>query len=70
MEFLPKGKRVQLGHSDTLTLDMIVKSKDMFTVHCDCNNKGGGIALIVNTKSKPRTDQNEYNFGNCCCRDM
>ena len=28
-----------LGHSDTLTPDMIGISKDMFIVHCDCNNR-------------------------------
>ena len=28
---------------------MIDKSTDMFITHCDCNNKGGGVALIVNT---------------------
>ena len=42
MKFLHKGKGVHLGHSDTLTLDMIDKSTDMFIAHCDCNNKGGG----------------------------
>ena len=54
MKFLPKGKGVQLGHSDTLSLDMIDKSKDMFIVHCDFNNKGGGVALIVNTNLNPK----------------
>ena len=54
MKFLPKGKGVQLGHSDTLTLDMIDKSKDMFTAHFDWNNKGGGVALIVNTNLNPK----------------
>ena len=24
-------------------------NKDMLIVHCDCNNRGGGVALIVNT---------------------
>ena len=38
-----------LGHSDTLTPDMMGISKDMFIVHCDHNNRGGGVALIVNT---------------------
>ena len=37
-----------LGHSDTLTPDIMGISKDMFTVHCDHNNRGGGVALIVN----------------------
>ena len=54
MKFLPKGKGVQLGHSDTLTLDMIDKCKDMFIAHCDCNNKAGGVALIVNTNLNPK----------------
>ena len=54
MKFLPKGKGAQSGHSDTLTLDMIDTSKDMFIVHCDCNNKGGGVALIVNTNLNPK----------------
>ena len=39
----------QLGHSDTFTPDMIGLSQDRFIVHCDCNNRGGGVALIVNT---------------------
>ena len=54
-----------LGHSDILTPDMMGTSKDVLIVHCDCNNKGGGVALIVNKKSK--TNQNEHNLGNCCC---
>ena len=43
-----------LGHSDTLTPDMMGISKDMFIVHCDCNNRGGGAALIVNTNLNPK----------------
>ena len=43
-----------LGHSDTLTPDMIGVSKDMFIVHRDCNNRGGGVALIVNTNLNPK----------------
>ena len=54
MKFLPRGKGVHLGHSDTLTLDMIDKSKDMFIAHCDCNNKRGSVALIVNTSLNPK----------------
>ena len=54
MKFLSKGKGVHLGQSDTLTLDMIDKSKDMSIAHCDCNNKGGGVALIVNTNLNPK----------------
>ena len=40
-----------LGHSDTLTPDM---NKDMFIVHCDHNNSGDGVALIVNTNLHPK----------------
>ena len=56
-----------LGHSDTLTPDMMGISKDMFIVHCDHNNGGWGCSDCKH-KSKSKTDQNEYNFGNCCCR--
>ena len=59
-----------LWHGDTLTPDMIGLSQDTFIVHCDCNNRGGGVAVIVKCKSKSQTNQNEYNFGNCCCRGM
>ena len=38
-----------LQHSDTLTPDMIGLIQDRFIVHCDHNNRGGGVALIVNT---------------------
>ena len=43
-----------LGHSDTLTIQMMGKSKDMLIVHCDHNNRGGGVALIVNTNLNPK----------------
>ena len=43
-----------LGHSDTLTPDMMGISKDMFIVCCDHNNRGGGVALIVNTNLNPK----------------
>ena len=43
-----------LGHSDILTPDMIGISKDVLIVHCDCNNRGGGIALIVNKNPNPK----------------
>ena len=36
-----------LGHSDMLTPGMMGISKDVLIVHCDHNNKGGGVALIV-----------------------
>ena len=41
-------------HSDTLSPDMIGLSQDRFIVHCDCNNRGGGVALIVNTNLNPK----------------
>ena len=33
---------------------MIDKSKDMFIAHCECNNKEGEVALIVNTNLHPK----------------
>ena len=42
-----------LGHSDTLTPDMMGIGKDVLIVHCDCNDRGGGVALIVNKKLNP-----------------
>ena len=29
-------------------------SKDIFIVCCDCNNRGDGVALIVNTNLNPK----------------
>ena len=43
-----------LGHSDTLTPDMMGISKDVLIVHCDCNNKGGGVAVIVKENLHPK----------------
>ena len=43
-----------LQHSDTLTPDMIGLSQDRFIVCCDCNNRGGAVALIVNTNLNPK----------------
>ena len=43
-----------LQHSDTLTPDMMGLSQDRFIVHCDHNNRGGGVALIVNTDLNPK----------------
>ena len=43
-----------LGHSDILTPDMMGISKEVLIVCCDCNNKGGGIALIVNKNLNPK----------------
>ena len=39
---------IHLGHSDILTHDMMGISKDVLIVHCDHNNKGCGVSLIVN----------------------
>ena len=46
--------KTHLGHSDTLTPDMMGINKDMLIVHCACNNRGGGVALMVNTNLHPR----------------
>ena len=43
-----------LGHSDILTPDMMGISKDVLIVHCDHNNNGGGVALIVNKNLNPK----------------
>ena len=43
-----------LQHTDTLTPDMIVLSQDRFIVHCDHNNRGGGVALMINTNLNPK----------------
>ena len=43
-----------LGHSDTLTTDMMGVSKDLLIVCCDQNNRGGGVALIVNKNLHPK----------------
>ena len=44
----------QLGHSDTLTPQTISVSQDRFIVHCDHNNRGDGVALIIKTNLKPK----------------
>ena len=46
--------KTQLGHSDTLTPHMIDVSQDRFIVCCDCNNRGGGVGLIIKTNLKPK----------------
>ena len=33
---------------------MIGLSQDRFIVHCDCNNRGGGVALMINTNPNPK----------------
>ena len=43
-----------LGHSDIPTPGMMGISKDVLIVHCDHNNKGGGVALIVNKNLNPK----------------
>ena len=43
-----------LGHSDTLTPDMMGISKDVLKVHCNHNNREGGVVLIVNRKLNPK----------------
>ena len=43
-----------LQHSDILTPDMIGVSQDRFIVHCDCNNRGGGVALMIKTNLNPK----------------
>ena len=50
------GCRVGAITSYTWVYDVYVMgiSKDMFTVHCACNNRGGGVALIVNTNLNPK----------------
>ena len=46
--------KTHLGHSDTFTPDMLGINKDMLIVHCHHNNRGGGIALTVNTNLHPK----------------
>ena len=43
-----------LQHSDTLTSDIMGLSQNRFIIHCDCYNRGGGVALIVNTNLNPK----------------
>ena len=43
-----------LGHSDTLTPDMMGISEDVLIVCCNCNNRGGGLALIVSKNLNPK----------------
>ena len=43
-----------LGHSDLLTTDMMGISKDVLILCCDLNDRGGGVALIVNKKLNPK----------------
>ena len=55
-----------LQHSDTLNPDMIALNHDRFIVHCDCNNRGGGVALIVNTNLNPKQIRINTILGNSC----
>ena len=59
----------RLGHSDTLTPDMMGINIDMLIVHCDCTNRGGGVALIVNTNLHPKQIRMNTILEICCCRD-
>ena len=43
-----------LQHTDTLTQDMIGLGQDRFIVHCDHNNRGGGVALVINSYLNPK----------------
>ena len=45
---------MHLRHSDMLSPDMMGISKDMLIVHCDCNNRRGGVALVVNKNLNPK----------------
>ena len=47
-------KETHLGHSDILTPDMMGISKDVLIVHCDCNNNGGDVALMINKNLNPK----------------
>ena len=33
---------------------MISLSQDRFIVHCDCNNRGGGVVLMIKTNLNPK----------------
>ena len=46
-------KETHLQHSDTLTHNTIGLSQNRFIVHCDHNNRGGGVALMINTNLNP-----------------
>ena len=46
--------KIPLQHTDTLTPDMIGLSQDRFIVHCDHNNREGGVALVINTNLNPK----------------
>ena len=43
-----------LGHSNILTPDMMGISSNVLIVHCDHNNREGGVALIVNKNLNPK----------------
>ena len=43
-----------LQHTDTLTPDMIGLSQDRLIVHYDHNNRGGGVALVININLNPK----------------
>ena len=43
-----------LQHTDTLTPNMIGLSQDRLIVCCDCNNRGGEVALVINKNLNPK----------------
>ena len=43
-----------LQHTDTLTPNTIGLSQDRLIVHCDHNNRGGGVALLINRNLNPK----------------
>ena len=46
-----------LQHTDTLTPDMIGLSQDRLIVCCDRNNRGGGVALVINRNLNPNISE-------------
>ena len=47
-------KETHLQHTDTLTPDMIGLNQDRLIVHYDHNNRGGGVALVINSNLNPK----------------
>ena len=43
-----------LQHTDTLTPNTIGLSQDRLIVCCDHNNRGGGVALVINRNLNPK----------------
>ena len=61
--------QTHLGHSEALTPDVMGISKDVFIVHCDCNNRGSGVALIINKNLHPKQIRIHTILVHCCCKD-